>query len=81
MGRKSLDIQLQPGQNAIRLSNTSGWMPDIDYIDVEPIVPAAVTAPAADPRTTTTTYDLQGRPVTAATPRGIVITSGRKVLR
>ena len=82
VGRKSLDIQLQPGQNTIRLSNTSGWMPDIDYIDVEPIVPAAVTAPAADPRTTTTTtYDLQGRPVTAATPRGIVITSGRKVLR
>ena len=82
VGRKSLDIQLQPGQNTIRLSNTSGWMPDIDYIDVEPIVPAAVTAPAADLRTTTTTtYDLQGRPVTAAAPRGVVITNGRKVLR
>ncbi len=81
VGRKTLTIELLPGQNTIRLSNASSWMPNIDYIDVESTAPAAVSAPAADSRTSGVAYDLQGRPVTAAAPRGVVITSGRKVLR
>lgn len=34
-GRKTIDITLQPGQNTIRLSNATNWMPDIDYIQLK----------------------------------------------
>ena len=81
VGKKTVDIKLLKGQNTIRLSNTSGWMPDLDYIDVVPAVPSAIDTPAADVRSSSPTYDLQGRPVSDAYTRGVVITSGRKVLR
>jgi hypothetical protein len=81
VGRKTLDITLQPGCNTIRLSNATAWMPDIDYMEVEPQVPAGVDGakelPAADGRT----YDLQGRSVEAARARGIVISKGHKTFR
>ena len=81
VGRKTLNIQLLPGQNTIRLSNASGWMPNIDYIDVEWVAPTAVNAPVADPRSAAATYNLQGHPVDDAAARGIVISGGRKVLK
>ena len=34
VAKKDVVIQLKKGVNTIRLSNTDGWMPDIDYIDL-----------------------------------------------
>ena len=77
---RTLAVQLEKGQNTIRLSNASGWMPDLDYIDLEPVVPTAIK-PLLKPNAPETVYDLQGRPVDAATARGVIVSGGRKVLR
>lgn len=37
VAKKTVSIQLRKGRNTIRLSNATGWMPDIDYIDVRPV--------------------------------------------
>ena len=37
VAKKTVSIQLKKGRNTIRLSNATGWMPDIDYIDVRPV--------------------------------------------
>ena len=81
---KTLTIQLQQGQNTIRLSNATNWMPDIDYINVVSTNPSGI-----DPihnsqfiihNEDDAVYDLSGRKVT--TPRkGINIINGRKVLK
>ena len=42
VGKKTLDITLEKGENTIRLVNTSGWLPDMDYIDVTPAIPTSV---------------------------------------
>lgn len=80
VGRKTITVHLEPGRNTVRLSNASGWMPDLDYIDLEPVVPTAVAAPTAS-ASAVKAYDLQGRPVDAAAARGIIISGGRKVLK
>jgi hypothetical protein len=84
VGTKTLTIQLQQGQNTIRLSNATNWMPDIDYINVVSTNPSGI-----DPihnsqfiihNEDDAVYDLSGRKVT--TPRkGINIINGRKVLK
>ena len=79
VGRKTLNVELQPGYNTVRLSNPSADMPDIDYIDLEPVVPTAVT-PQIRSDVPSAAYDLQGRPVDAATARGIIVSGGRKRL-
>jgi hypothetical protein len=80
VGRKTITVELQPGYNTVRLSNPSSDMPDLDYIDLEPVVPTSITAPSA-PESVGRAYDLQGRPVDAATARGVIVSGGRKVLR
>ena len=80
VGRKTITVHLEPGRNTVRLSNATGWMPDLDYIDLEPVVPTAVAAPTAS-ASAVKAYDLQGRPVDAAAARGIIISGGRKVLK
>jgi hypothetical protein len=80
VGRKTITVHLEPGRNTVRLSNATGWMPDLDYIDLEPVVPTAVAAPTAS-ASAVKAYDLQGRPVDAAAARGIIISDGRKVLK
>lgn len=82
VGRKTVNIQLQKGQNTIRLSNASGWMPDIDYIDVESTGTTAVGAVMTEQMSPAQVYDLNGRHVSGTTVRGIVIQNGKKkVLR
>jgi len=44
VGKTELTVTLQKGRNSIRLSNTQGWMPDIEYIELAPVVPSAVRA-------------------------------------
>ena len=78
VGTKTLTIQLQPGQNNIRLSNASNWMPDIDYIDVVSTAPVGISKTVNSKLSNSQIYDLSGRKVT--TPRkGVNIINGRKV--
>ena len=77
---KTLDITLKPGNNVIRLSNTSSDMPDLDYIDVVNKNLTAVkpiTTQTASP--TTATYDLSGRKTSNA--KGVVISNGKKYIK
>jgi len=79
---KTLDIHLEPGNNVIRLSNASGWMPDMDYIDVVKKGTTAVTAPLT-PHVhplTSHVYDLSGHKV-GSDAHGLVISNGRKTIR
>ena len=80
VGTKTLTIQLQPGQNTIRLSNAKNWMPDIDYIDVVSTAPTGISEMVNGKSSNRQIFDLSGRKVT--TPRkGINIINGRKVIK
>ena len=82
VGRKTITVELQPGYNSVRLSNPSSDMPDLDYIDLEPVVPTAI-APALNPSQNSAAkarYDLNGRRVAGGHTQGVLITDGRKVL-
>ena len=78
VGKKKIQVQLQPGRNTIRLSNASNWMPDIDYIEVMPSEEASAIPPSATSNGSQLLYDLQGRRVTSIQTPGLVITNGRK---
>ena len=79
---KTLDIHLESGNNVIRLSNASGWMPDMDYIDVVKKGTTAVTAPLTPDvqPLTSHVYDLSGHKV-GSDAHGLVISNGRKTIR
>lgn len=82
VGKKIVTITLEPGENTIRLVNTSGWLPDIDYIDVTPVVPTGVEEVKTLPAKVQQTYDLQGRKVNASKAHGIVISEkGKKIMK
>ena len=77
---KSITIQLQKGRNTIRLSNSAGWMPDIDYIELKPVgMPNGIgSLRAADGTSSLPSFDLAGRP---ATPNAAIrIEKGRKIV-
>ena len=78
VGKKTLDITLEPGNNVIRLSNTSNWMPDIDYIDLMLVEPSSVDEVKATTAKDEQLYDLQGRKIKAGQAHGIVISNHRK---
>ena len=80
VAKKVVKVTLQKGRNTIRLSNSAGWMPDIDYIDL-----AAVAAPNGIKSTEATSnaserpaYNLAGHPATPGT--AVRIEKGKKVL-
>ena len=80
VGKKTVTIQLQQGQNTIRLSNPTNWMPDIDYMDLECTMPNGIHAmaiPAFDD--SAPTFDLSGRPAQSHT--ALRVQGGRKVVR
>ena len=81
VGRKTMTVQLAKGRNTIRLSNASSWMPDIDYIDVVPTTPTAIT-PTSLPTAGSTpkTYNLQGSAIEADQAHGLVIRNRQKIL-
>ena len=68
IGKKTVEIELQKGVNTVRLSNTSNWMPDIDYMELKSLEPTAITQPSTfTPHPSpSTTYDLSGRRATNA---------------
>jgi hypothetical protein len=66
VGTAKMDITLQKGRNTIRLSNATGWMPDIDYIELSPKTVSAVSVPEAGRKPVGgTAYDLTGKAVRA----------------
>lgn len=81
VGKKTLDITLEPGVNTIRLVNTSSWMPDIDYMDViSKDILNDIHAPKAIQQKGTA-YNLMGQPLKSANATGIVIEGGKKFLK
>ncbi len=86
-----MTITLQPGRNTIRLSNASGWMPDIDYIQLTAKNPydgirEVEKGEANNKKQNGTIYDLSGRPIRHsavdimhAPGKGIYIVGGKKV--
>ena len=77
VAEKKVTITLQEGQNTIRLSNSSGWMPDIDYIDLQLTTPSGIhTTNAASYDRTEQAYDLAGRHASPNT--SIRIQNGKK---
>ena len=79
VGTKTLTIQLEKGDNIIRLSNSSNWMPDIDYIELKSNAATAirsVASPTIDENAPA--YDLSGRPAKSDTR--IRIQKGKKFL-
>ena len=80
VAKKEIEITLNPGDNIIRLSNASSWMPDIDYIDVTPIGQTGIDEVKAATAKDQQLYDLQGRKVKDGHAHGIVISNNRKVI-
>ena len=76
----SLTVQLQKGRNTIRLSNATGWMPDIDYIELKPTtMPNDIGSLRATADTSTLpAFDVAGRTATSNTT--IRIEKGKKVI-
>lgn len=79
VGRKTINVRLDAGRNEIRLSNSSSWMPDIDYVELECTLPANISVPDAMQRAHNRAYNLQGQPIDPSTASGIIIQNGRKV--
>ena len=81
VAKKKVSITLEPGNNVIRLSNASGWMPDFDYIEVTPNVSTSidnVQVSTSDEGQGQHLYDLQGREVKTDQARDIVISNNHK---
>jgi hypothetical protein len=83
VGKKTVDIHLEPGRNNIRLSNPSNWMPDIDYIELKNNTPTGINTPAETQYVNSINdgkaYDLSGRPATANSR--IQIINGKKYMK
>ncbi|OYP62730.1 alpha-galactosidase [Prevotella sp. P3-122] len=79
VARKTIPIHLEKGRNTIRLSNSTNWMPDIDYIDLVPVAtPDDIGAVNADKHQDSYEFDIAGRPATQATRLRIM--NGKKML-
>ena len=81
VGKKTLKIQLLKGENTIRLSNATAYLPDIDYIDVEPTSTSAVDEVFVKDHQDGKYYDLTGRPAALSQRRGIIVNQGCKILK
>ena len=79
VGTVSLDIELQPGDNVVRLYNLSAWMPDIDYMELECQTPTGIEKTTKNHVSSTAVYDLSGRRTTVNS-KGLHIQNGRKFL-
>ncbi len=76
---REVKVTLQKGRNTIRLSNASGWMPDIDYIDLLPTASDGISAPQAAGRGHQPhACSLAGRPAVGSDR--VLVKDGRKVM-
>ena len=79
VAKRTVNITLQKGRNTIRLSNAANWMPDIDYIELHPVIPNSLpTVRQKHGKAATAAYDLSGRQPHGS--RTITIQNGRKFL-
>ena len=77
---RDVTVQLQKGRNTIRLSNATGWMPDIDYIDLSPNEATSIQAvSSASVVPSASAYDCACRPATQSSTLRIV--DGKKILK
>lgn len=81
VAKKTLDIKLEQGENTIRLVNTSGWMPDLDYIDVTSNIPLSVNEIRDEANKPQRVYNLQGREIKGSQAHGIVVSNKRKIIK
>lgn len=81
VGKKTLDIKLEQGENTIRLVNTSGWMPDLDYIDLTSNIPSSVNEIRDEANKPQRVYNLQGREIKGSQAHGIVVSNKRKIIK
>jgi len=79
VGTVSTDVELQPGDNVVRLYNLSAWMPDIDYMELECQTPTGIEKTTKNHVQSTAVYDLSGRRTTVNS-KGLHIQNGRKFL-
>jgi len=89
-GTKTLNIELLPGENVIRLynKNASSWMPNIDCMTIQPKgtterIPVGIDAPLAVPAATVNDgnyYSLSGIRVKKPRKGGLYIFNGKKIL-
>ena len=81
VGKKSLTIQLEKGNNTIRLSNATSWMPDIDYIQLTPMASGIKGVDNGSPSDNSRVFDLQGRQINNSNSSpAIIISGGKKIL-
>ena len=59
----SVKVLLNPGENTVRLYCPDYFMPDIDYMDVEPVGGASVAVIASEQTGNVSYYDLGGRKI------------------
>ncbi|MBQ2168115.1 MAG: carbohydrate-binding protein, partial [Prevotella sp.] len=79
VGKRNVNVTLQKGRNTIRLSNPTGWMPDIDYIDLVSNTPSDIQAMSLENTTNTeSSFDLLGRPYPSNAR--IIVQNGKKIL-
>ena len=80
VGKKVIDINLQAGDNTIRLSNATAWMPDIDYIELTSTAPTAVTN-ASVKQSDKEVYSLNGQKANHPHQKGVYAVGGKLVVQ
>lgn len=73
-------ITLQPGDNVIRLYNNSAWMPNIDCIELQKIIPTAINGVEGEKsQGDERVYGINGVRINSARPaKGVYIKGGKK---
>ena len=80
VAEKEVKITLQKGRNIIRLSNSAGWMPDIDYIDLKSTALSGIRAVKTVPAMRDSQdFDLSGRPARQGTR--LRVQHGKKIVK
>ena len=69
VAKRQVVVTLNEGLNTIRLSNATAWMPNIDYLKVEPFNPASVIGSAQTPPMGWNSWDCYASAVTEAQVR------------
>ena len=58
-----MKVNLEPGNNVVRLYNATGYMPDIDCMELTPVVPSSVGANKSEDNAVVDVYTLGGVPM------------------
>ena len=79
-GKRAVEITLNAGMNTIRFSNSSGWMPDMDYFLLESLETNGVgNLTSSKAQGSKAAYDLSGRKTRSHSRQaGIYIDANRK---